>query len=173
MTATFSERDWATRKGGDFFDHSEQIFEKLWTGPYARFGLGPQTEGLATYKLSAKMCHTPDYLAALGAETRPVFVEVQGTGQGGAKDGVLSHKFKQRKMNALQQWNKDDEVTFWLWDDHNKEFIWTSYASVRMMIQQGQGVTLGFFDAKRPYWAIEVDVMIQKADTERLLEKYG
>lgn len=170
---TFSERDWATRKGGDFFDHSEQIFEKLWSGPFARFGLGPQTEGMATYKLSAKLSHTPDYLAALGAETQPVFVEVQGTGAGGASNGTLSHKFKQRKLNALQQWNRDDEVTFWLWNDQNKEFIWTSYASVRMMLAQGQGVTYGSFDGKRPYSAIEVEVMQAKADTDRLMAKYG
>lgn len=170
---TFSERDWATRKNGDFFDHSEQQFEKFWYGPYARFGLGPQTEGMATYKLSAKLSHTPDYIAAITDTSQPMLVEVQGTGQGGAKDGVLSHKFKQKKMDSLQRWNKDDEVTFWLWNDQNKSWIWTSYASVRMMINQGEGVTLGFFDGKRPYWAIDIGVMTAKSDQARLMEKYG
>lgn len=173
MTATFSERDWATRKGGDFFDHSEQIFEEKWTGPYARFGLGPQTEDMATWKLSAKLSHTPDYLAALHQETQPMLVEVQGTGMGGASNGVLSHKFKHKKLDALQKWNTDDEVTFWLWNDADQTFVWTSYASVRMMINQGNGVHLGSFDGKRPYWAIDVEVIQAKADTARLLEKYG
>jgi hypothetical protein len=173
MTATFSERDWATRKGGDFFYHSESMFEAEWPGPASHFGLGEDTEGMATYKMSPFVSHAPDYIAALTETSQPVFVEVQGTGMGGATEGVLSHKFKQKKLDNLQKWNTYDEVTFWLWEDFSKTHIWTSYASVRMMINQGQGVTAGSFDGKRPYWAIELEVMIAKADTERLMEKYG
>ena len=173
VTATFSERDWTTRKGGDFFSHSEQIFEKTWEGPWANFGLGARTEHMATWKLSPHLSHTPDYIAALDEHTTPVLVEVQGTGMGGATDGVLHHKFKQTKMAALQKWNSNDEVTFWLWNDFDKTWIWTSYASLRMMINQGDGVTLGFFDGKRPYWAIDVDVVAGKADTDRLMARYG
>lgn len=169
---TFSERDWNTRKGGDFFYHSEGQFEKHWPGPYAHFGLGAETEGMATYKMGPFISHAPDYIAALTDESTPVLVEVQGTGTGGAQDGVLTHKFKQKKLDALSKWNSKAEVTFWLWNDADKTFIWTSYASVRMAIATGQA-TEGEFDGFRTYWSVPVELLTVLADTDRLREQYG
>lgn len=170
---TFKDRDWNTRKGGDFFYYSEGKFEEHWPGPCAHFGLGAETEGMATYQMSPFMSHAPDYIAALGGDTQPVLVEVQGTGRGGAEqDGTVTHKFKQKKLDALGQWNSKDEVTFWLWDDSTQSFVWTSYVSIRGMIAQGLA-TEGTFDGFRPYWAIPVDVILEKADTDRLRDKYG
>ena len=170
---TFSKRDWSTRKGGDFFYYSEGRFEEFWPGPAAHFGLGAETEGMATYMMGAFMSHAPDYIAAWGADTPPVLVEVQGTGTGGAdEDGTVTHKFKQKKLDALGQWNSKSEVTFWLWNDADKTWVWTSYVSIRGMIARGMA-TQGLFDGKRPYWALPVSVIEEHADTERLLEHYG
>jgi hypothetical protein len=127
---------------------------------------------MATYKMGAFMSHAPDYIAAVTDETTPVLVEVQGTGTGGAKDGVVSHKFKAKKLDALGQWNSKCETTFWLWNDADKTSIWTSYVSIRGMIAQGKG-TQGLFDGKRPYWALPVETVQEFADTERLMERYG
>lgn len=169
---TFSERDWNTRKGGDFFYYSEGQFEKFWPGPCAHFGLGAETEGMATYRMGAFMSHAPDYIAAVNDESTPVLVEVQGTGKGGATDGVLTHKFKQKKLDALSGWNSKSEVTFWLWNDADQTYVWTSYVSIRGMIAQGKA-TQGSFDGKRPYWALPVEAVEQFADTARLLDRYG
>lgn len=169
---TFSERNWDERIGGDFFYHSESKFERFWPGPYQHFGFGPEADKMATWKMGAYMSHAPDYIAALTSQSQPVLVEVQGTGRGGDKDGVRSHKFKARKLDALGQWNSKSEVTFWLWDDTAHEFVWTSYVSVRGMIARGFA-TQGLFDNARPYWALPVDVIKEHADTERLRERYG
>lgn len=174
MTATFSERNWKTRIGGDFFYHSESKFEEHWPGPFAHFGLGASTEGMATYKMSPFLSHTPDYIAALTDASTPVLVEVQGTGRGGATDGVLNHKFKARKLDTLAKWNSSDEVTFWLWNDADQSHIWTSYGSIRMML--GRGVaqyTDTLFDGKRPGWIIPVEEVARYADTDRLIDRYG
>jgi hypothetical protein len=170
---TFSERDWNTRKGGDLFYYSEGKFEEHWPGPYAHFGLGAETEGMATYKMGAYMSHAPDYIAALNDESVPVLVEVQGTGKGGAKsDGTLVHKFKAKKLDALGKWNSNSEVTFWLWNDADESWIWTSYVSIRGMIATGKA-TQGLFDGKRPYWALPVEIVEELADTARLMDRYG
>jgi hypothetical protein len=173
VTPTFSERNWQTRKSGDFFYFSEGKFEKFWDGPYAHFGLGEQTENMATWKLSPFLSHTPDYIAALHEDATPVLVEVQGTGLGGAtEDGTLVHKFKQKKLEHLGKWNTIQEVTFWLWNDADETWVWTSYASIRLMIAQGKA-TEGSFDGMRPYWAIPVADIVEAADTARLMDKYA
>ena len=169
---TFSERNWDTRKNGDFFYYSEGKFEEHWPGPCAHFGLGAETEGMATYKMGAFMSHAPDYIAALDGDTQPVLVEVQGTGNGGATEGVVSHKFKQKKLDALGKWNSHSEVTFWLWNDADKTWVWTSYVSVRGMIARGMA-DQGLFDGKRPYWALPVATIQEHADTARLEQLYG
>lgn len=172
---TFKDRDWATRKSGDpdFFYYSEQKFEETWAGPYGHFGLGAQTEGMATYKLSPFMSHAPDYIAALYETAQPFLVEVQGTGTGGAEpDGTVTHKFKAKKLEQLAKWNTHDEVMFWLWNDATQTWLFTSYVSIRGMIAQGHA-TQGTFDGKRPYWSIPVDVIEKLADTERIYAKYS
>ena len=156
---TFKERDWATRKGGDFFYYSETKFEEHWPGPCSHFGLGADTETMATYKLSPFLSHAPDYLAAFGPETQPFMVEVQGTGNGGADpDGTVTHKFKAKKLEQLAKWNTHDEVVFWLWNDANQTSVLTSYVSIRGMIAQGHAAQ-GSFDGKRPYWSIPADII--------------
>lgn len=169
---TFSQREWNDRIGGDFFRHSELKFENIWPGQWSHFGLGPATEGMATYHMSQFSQKAPDYIASLTDTSIPFFVEVQGTGKGGDIDGVRSHKFKQLKLDMLGKWNSHDEVTLWLWDDQTQTSIWTSYVSVRMMIAQGKAEQ-GLFDGKRPYWALPVDVIYEHADTERLMARYG
>lgn len=170
---TFQERDWAVRKDGDFFYYSEDRFEENWDGPFAHFGLGSDTEVMATYKLSKFMSHAPDYLAAFTKESQPFLVEVQGTGLGGAEpDGTVTHKFKQGKLDALAKWNSHDEVVFWLWDDSTHTFVVTSYVSIRGMIARGMG-TQGLFDGKRPYWSIPVQTIIDNSDYDRIRDKYG
>lgn len=170
---TFSERDWATRKGGDFFYHSELKFEEHWPGIFSHFGLGEDTEGMATWKMTPFMSHAPDYLAALTNESTPVLVEVQGTGKGGAEDGVVTAKFKQKKLDALGKWNSTaGEVTFWLWEDFSKTSVWTSYVSIRGMIGQGKA-SQGLFDGKRPYWSLPFQTIVDNADTDRLMARYG
>lgn len=169
---TFKERDWNTRKNGDFFYYSEGKFEEHWPGPCAHFGLGAQTEGMATWKLSPFLSHAPDYLAALTPESTPVLVEVQGTGMGGADNGTVTHKFKQKKLDALAKWNATGELTFWLWNDADQTWVWTSYVSIRGMIARGMA-TEGNFDGHRRYWQIPVETIINNADTERLETKYG
>lgn len=170
---TFSERDWATRKGGDFFYYSEGKFETFWPGPAAHFGLGVETEGMATYKMTPFMSHAPDYIAALTDTSVPVLVEVQGTGAGGSENGIVTAKFKQKKLDALGKWNSvAGEVTFWLWEDFTKTFVWTSYVSIRGMIAQGKA-TQGLFDGKRPYWSLPFQTIVDNADTARLMDRYG
>lgn len=171
---TFSERDWNTRKNGDraYFYYSETKFEEHWPGPCSHFGLSAETEGMATYKMGAFMSHTPDYIAALTDQSQPILIEVQGTGNGGAQNGTLVHKFKSKKLDALGKWNSISETTFWLWNDADQTSIWTSYVSIRGMIAQGKA-TQGLFDGKRPYWALPVATILENADTERLMEKYG
>ena len=169
---TFKERDWATRKNGDFFDHSENKFEQHWDGPFAHFGFGAATEGMATYKMSPFVSHTPDYIAATSETARPVLVEVQGTGKGGSNNGVITHKFKAKKLECLGKWNVLDEVTLWLWNDADQTFVWTSYVSVRGMIGRGMA-SMGTFDGNRPYYEIPVDLVAEHADTARLRGKYG
>lgn len=172
MQPTFSERNWHTRKNGDFFYHSETMFEQHWPGPYARYGLGPQTEHMATWATGKFISHTPDYLASLETASPPFLVEVQGTGNGGANEtGERTHKFKESKLSALERWNKHLETTFWLWDDADKTYIWTSYASITLMVARGLG-TVGTFDGKRPYWAIPVTAIAKHCDTQRLKTKY-
>lgn len=170
----FAQRTWEDRKEGDpdFFYYSESKFEEHWPGPAAHFGLGAETEGMATWKMGPFMSHAPDYIAALGADTTPLLVEIQGTGTGGAIDGIISHKFKQKKLDALGKWNSHSEVTFWLWNDADDTHIWTSYVSIRGMIGSGKAIR-GEFDGFRTYWAIPVEVIQEHADTERLMERYG
>jgi len=174
MKPTFNQRTWQDRKEGDpgFFYYSENKFEELWPGPASHFGLGMNTEGMATWKLSPFISHAPDYIAALTEESTPVLVEVQGTGRGGNQDGVAVHKFKQKKLQHLSKWNTLQEVTFWLWNDANQSWVWTSYASIRLAVAQGKG-TEGSFDGKRPYWAIPVADIEAAADTDRLMDKYS
>lgn len=170
---TFQDRDWATRKGGDFFYYSENKFMQHWDGQFAHFGLGEHTEHMATWKLSAFISHAPDFLAAFGTETKPFFIEVQGTGMGGAdQDGTVTHKFKAKKLDALAKWNSTDEVAFWLWDDSTHTAVLTSYVSIRGMIARGLA-SQGLFDGKRPYWAIDVQTIIDNNDYARLVDKYG
>lgn len=172
---TFSERSWSVRKNGDksFFYYSEGKFEQHWPGPYSHFGLGEQTEDMSTYMLSPFLSHAPDYIAAFAPDTKPFLVEVQGTGAGGADaDGVVTHKFKIKKLEQLAKWNSTDEVVFWLWNDADQTFCYTSYASIRGMIGRGLA-TQDSFDGKRPYWAIPVQDIIDNADTERIDSKYA
>lgn len=170
---TFKERDWKERKSTGFFYHSETMFEEHWAGPYSHFGLGEDTESMATYKLSPFLGHAPDYIASLYPDTQPFLIEVQGTGVGGAEpDGTITHKFKAKKLEQLGKWNIHDEVVFWLWNDATQTWLLTSYVSLRGMMAQGHA-TQGLFDGKRPYWSIPVDVIEKLADTERIYAKYS
>ncbi len=166
----FHEKSWDERVADtEMFYHSERIFEKIWPGPFEHFGLGAGSNEMATYKMPPFLMHTPDYIGAYTPESVPVLIEVQGTG---GKGRVQQHKFKQKKLGVLGKWNSIHEVTFWLWSDVDETYVWTSYASIRLMIAQGKG-TEGQFDGKRPYWAIPVETVILNSDTERLMEKYG
>ena len=166
---TFADKTWEERISDPMFYHSERIFEKMWPGPLQHFGLGLASNRMAVWKMPAFMLHTPDYIGGYTEESTPVLIEVQGTG---TKAEVRTHKFKHKKLEALGKWNSIHEVTFWLWDDKTETYVWTSYASIRLMVAQGKA-TEGSFDGKRPYWAIPVDVVTECADTDRLLEKYG
>ena len=166
---TFKDKTWDDRISDPMFYHSETIFEKTWPGPLHHFGLGMGADDMAVWKMPPFLMHTPDYIGAYREDTTPVLIEVQGTG---TKAQVRTHKFKQKKLDALGKWNSIHETTFWLWDDKDETYVWTSYASIRLMIAQGKG-ELGEFDGKRPYWAIPVDTVTEFADTDRLLEKYA
>lgn len=166
---SFKDKPWDERISDEMFYHSERFFENLWPGPWEHYGLSEKSDTMAVYKMPPFILHTPDYRAALTAESTPVLVEVQGTG---TQAEVRTHKFKQKKLDALGKWNSIHETTFWLWDDKTSSYVWTSYASIRLMIAQGKA-ELGEFDGKRPYWALPVDVVTEFADTDRLFEKYG
>ena len=162
MKPNFAQRTWDSRKRDDpdYFYYSEAKFESHWRGPFAHFGLGADTEGMATFKMNAFMSHAPDYIAAKSDWGVPVLVEVQGTGRGGAEQGTVTHKFKQKKLDALGKWNSvAGEVTFWLWNDADQTFVWTSYVSVRGMIARGMAHQ-GVFDGHRPYWSLPVETII-------------
>lgn len=166
----FHEKSWDERVADtEMFYHSERIFEKTWEGPFERFGLGEDSTNMASYKFPPFISHTPDYRAALTETSTPVLLEVQGTG---GKGRVQQHKFKQKKLDALGKWNSIHEVTFWLWSDVDETYVWTSYASIRLMVAQGKAVK-GQYDGHRDYWAIPVETVILNSDTERLMEKYG
>lgn len=166
---TFKDKTFDDRKSDEMWHHSEDFFEKLWPGPWARYGLGHEDDDMLSWRYDPFILHTPDYRAAVHDKATPVLVEVQGTGTN-AK--VRTHKFKQLKLDTLGKWNRHHEVTFWLWDDKEQSSIWTSYVSIRMAIGQGMA-TKGMFDGKRPYWALPVDTVRKIADTERLMELYG
>lgn len=164
---SFRDKTWEQRINDPMFYHSEKIFERIWPGPFEHFGLGVGANEMAVYKMPPFLLHAPDYIAAQTPESTPVLVEVQGCGKAGKE-----HRFKQKKLDALGKWNSIHEVTFWLWSDADETFVWTSYVSIRGMIQQGHA-TQGLFDGKRPYWSIPVDVIEKLADTERIYAKYS
>ncbi len=166
---TFKDKNFNDRINDQMFYHSENIFEEKWPGPWERYGLGEKSKDMASWKFDPFISHTPDYRAALTATSKPVLVEVQGTGTNAE---VRTHKFKKKKLDALGKWNSIHEVTFWLWDDKSESWIWTSWVSIRGMIARGMA-TEGSFDGKRPYWAIPVTTITDMSDEDRLVTLYG
>lgn len=162
-----STKDRLTDQG--FWQFSEKRFEENWPGIWENYGLGEKASGYSSYKFSPFISHTPDYRAALTPESVPVLVEVQGTGAGAAIPGW---KFKEKKLAELSKWNKIHETTFWLWDNATKTSVWTSFASINLMIMQGNA-TQHLLDGHRKTWAIDCNVMRDCADTDRLEARYG
>ena len=166
---TYADKTFDERINDKMWNHSESRFEGLWTGPYEKYGLGEGSVDMATWKFPPFISHTPDYRAAFTPTSTPFLVEVQGTG---TKAKIRTHKFKQKKLEALGKWNAISEVALWLWDDKTDSAILTSYISIRQMIQRGLAEQ-GTFDGKRPYWAIPVQTVWDNRDTDRLVSKYS
>ena len=78
----------------------------------------------------------------------------------------------EKKLAELSKWNKIHETTFWLWDNATKTSVWTSFASINLMIMQGNA-TQHLLDGHRKTWAIDCNVLRDCADTDRLEARYG
>jgi len=164
---SYHDKNFEGRINDTMWNHSEDLFEQLWDGPWERYGLGEQSRNMASWKYSPFVSHTPDYRAALGAKTQPMLVEVQGS-------AGRYHKFKGKKLAALGKWNSIDEVTFWLWNEETKQPTWVSYAQIRLMTHRpGAEYTDTLFDGKRPGWRIPCEMVSEMADTDRLNDRYG
>lgn len=166
---TFKDKTYAQRITDPMFYHSEVKFEERWTGPWERYGLGPASDGMASYKYDPFISHTPDYRAAFTEHGRPFLVEVQGTGTAAQ---VRTHKFKEKKLEELGKWNRLNDVVFWLWDDKTETYTMIRYNQIRLAIMQGKS-TQGSFDGKRPYQALTVDWCNEHNEEEGLRSLYG
>lgn len=122
-------------------DEAEAVFEMV-------YGKGFEAYGLRRPKVSLRQVppfvrFTPDYLTSDG------LIEVQGFGQ----DQVC--KFKVGKLSALEEWNAQFGVTFFLYDKTNQRFGYISLGPL-MELLPTKG-TLTTFPEGTPYWAVPAD----------------
>lgn len=125
-------------------DEAEHMFEAIAPlGKYARFGWNRPP--LTMSNMSEFLRHTPDYYTQVGA-----LVECAGLG----KDGIYKHKLV--KYEALQQWNKLQEVNLFLWNSSTSEWVLLSWPQVRRLVAKAKKVHgIEAFHDGNQYYPIE------------------
>jgi len=104
----FNERPFASRMDA-MGDQAEQMFEQVWKGPWDRYGFNRPRSGVRG--MSLRVRYTPDYKVSYG------LVECQGFG----RDRLL--KIKDEKRKALNLWNAEDNLLFFIWDSKLQRFV--------------------------------------------------
>lgn len=160
---TYSERI----RDRHMWNHSERAFESHWPHRLLRFGYNNDVDGqeFDTWASAPFIRHAPDYQCQTMPRGTVFFVEVQGTG----KDRL--HKFKEQKLGELANWNRYQDVWFWLWDNNKQQGTMISLNKLRLLIAQGKA-DKGLFDGHRPYWSVHVDLIVAESDWDDRKGKY-
>lgn len=124
-------------------DEAEGVYDSvLPLGKSDRYGL--RRPDIDVRKLRPFIRYTPDRLTQAGP-----LVEVVGLG----RDGIL--KFKQEKLEALAEWNRNEAVYIFVWNSHVKEWALIPFPSFRTLCQRvAKRDGMGTFDGTKPYYPI-------------------
>ena len=123
------------RLKGPWGDIAESQFEADYPNAL-RYGLNKPPLGWGVERLPLMMRYTPDYILP------NALAEVQGFGKNGLK-------IKFEKLRALDLWNQQLPVYFWLWSSARSDSLWVPLEGIWEIID-GNKVTLDSYnDTKR------------------------